>query len=103
MKKVTKLDIELTVEERNLIFMGYKNVIGDMRKSWRVLSLIEWKKTQKENEKIEQDQRVQEEVEKDLTDICHDIMIVIDEHLILSFIADKFFVFYYRTKGYYYQ
>jgi hypothetical protein len=28
---------------------------------------------------------------------------VIDEHLILSFIADKFFVFYYRTKGYYYQ
>jgi hypothetical protein len=45
MKKVTKLDIELTVEERNLIFMGYKNVIGDMTKSWRVLSLIEWKKT----------------------------------------------------------
>lgn len=33
MKKVAKLDVELTVKERNLLSVGYKNVIGAGRAS----------------------------------------------------------------------
>ncbi|KAJ8755159.1 hypothetical protein K2173_018957 [Erythroxylum novogranatense] len=40
-KKVAKLDVELTIEERNLVSTGYKNVIGARRASWRILSFIE--------------------------------------------------------------
>ena len=32
---------ELSVEERNLLSVAYKNVIGSRRASWRVLSSIE--------------------------------------------------------------
>jgi 14-3-3 protein epsilon len=36
MKDVAKLDLELSVEERNLLSAGYKNVIGARRASWRI-------------------------------------------------------------------
>ena len=32
---------ELTVDERNLLSVGYKNVIGARRASWRILNSIE--------------------------------------------------------------
>ncbi|CAK8562908.1 unnamed protein product [Lathyrus sativus] len=50
MKKVMKLDVELTVEERNLLSVGYKNVIGARRASWRIMSSIEQKEQSKGNE-----------------------------------------------------
>ncbi|CAI0446218.1 unnamed protein product [Linum tenue] len=50
MKNVAKLDLELTVEERNLVSVGYKNVIGARRASWRILSSIEQKEEAKGNE-----------------------------------------------------
>ncbi|KAK4380440.1 hypothetical protein RND71_002302 [Anisodus tanguticus] len=50
MKKVAKLDAELTVEERNLLSVGYKNVIGARRASWRIMSSIQQKEESKGNE-----------------------------------------------------
>ncbi|KAE8700540.1 14-3-3-like protein D [Hibiscus syriacus] len=47
MKKLAELDVELTVEERNLLSVGYKNVIGARRASWRILSSIEQRKRAK--------------------------------------------------------
>lgn len=44
MKKVASMDVELTVEERNLLSVAYKNVIGARRASWRIISSIEQKK-----------------------------------------------------------
>ena len=49
MKQVAKLDVELTVEERNLLSVAYKNVIGARRASWRILSSIEQKEEQKDD------------------------------------------------------
>ena len=47
MKKVASMDIELTVEERNLLSVAYKNVIGARRASWRIISSIEQKEENK--------------------------------------------------------
>ena len=47
MKKVASLDLELTVEERNLLSVAYKNVIGARRASWRIISSIEQKEENK--------------------------------------------------------
>jgi 14-3-3 protein epsilon len=38
MNSVAKLKVDLTVEERNLLSVGYKNVIGSRRASWRIFS-----------------------------------------------------------------
>lgn len=54
MKKVASLDVDLTVEERNLLSVAYKNVIGARRASWRIISSIEQKEENKgAEEKLE--------------------------------------------------
>lgn len=50
MKRVASLDVELTVEERNLLSVAYKNVIGARRASWRIISSIEQKEENKGSE-----------------------------------------------------
>ena len=47
MKAVASLDVELSVEERNLLSVAYKNVIGARRASWRIISSIEQKEENK--------------------------------------------------------
>lgn len=43
MKAVATRPEELSIEERNLLSVAYKNVIGSRRASWRVISSIEQK------------------------------------------------------------
>lgn len=40
-KQVVELGSELSIEERNLLSVAYKNSIGGRRTAWRVLSSIE--------------------------------------------------------------
>lgn len=104
MKSVAKMDVELTVEERNLLSVGYKNVIGARRASWRILSSIEQKEESRGNElNAKRIKEYRQKVENELTNICNDIMTVIDEHLIPASTAGESSVFYYKMKGDYYR
>lgn len=40
MKKVTGMDVELSNEERNLLSVAYKNVVGARRSSWRCVRTL---------------------------------------------------------------
>ncbi|KAJ1996102.1 14-3-3 protein [Coemansia thaxteri] len=104
MKKVAAEDEELTVEERNLLSVAYKNVIGARRASWRIISSIEQKEKSKSNDhhvKIVQEQR--QVVEKELGDICNDILNVLDTHLLERATNGESKVFYLKMKGDYYR
>ncbi|XVE86345.1 hypothetical protein DITRI_Ditri18aG0027800 [Diplodiscus trichospermus] len=104
MKNVAKLDVELTVEERNLLSVGYKNVVGARRASWRILSSIEQKEEAKGNEvNAKRIKEYRHKVESELSGICNDIMTVIDEHLIPSASAGESTIFFYKMKGDYYR
>ncbi|SPP83853.1 blast:14-3-3 protein epsilon [Drosophila guanche] len=75
MKKVASMDVELTVEERNLLSVAYKNVIGARRASWRIITSIEQKEENKgAEEKLEMIKTYRGQVEKELRDICSDIL-----------------------------
>lgn len=100
MEKVAKLNVELTVEERNLLSVGYKNVIGARRASWRILSSIEQKETTKHNEKnVERIIDYRHRVEDELSKICSDILSIIDQHLLPCSSAGESTVFYHKMKG----
>jgi len=104
MKKVAELDTELTVEERNLLSVAYKNVVGARRASWRIISSIEQKEKAKESSShVTQIRGYCEKVEKELEDICSDVLGVLDNHLIKSAENAESKVFYNKMKGDYYR
>merc|ERR1711862_235313 len=71
MKSVTETGIELSNEERNLLSVAYKNVVGVRRSSWRVISSIE-QKTEGSERKQQMAKEYREKVEKELRDICQE-------------------------------
>lgn len=74
MKKATeqKSSTGLTNEERNLLSVAYKNVVGSRRSSWRVISSIE----QKANETAKPlATKYREKIEKELEDICQEVLV----------------------------
>ncbi|XP_063368583.1 14-3-3 protein epsilon [Cydia amplana] len=97
-------DNELTVEERNLLSVAYKNVIGARRASWRIISSIEQKEeTKGAEDKLSMIRAYRSQVEKELRDICSDILAVLDKHLIPASQTGESKVFYYKMKGDYHR
>jgi 14-3-3 protein epsilon len=97
MKTVAKMGVELSVEERNLLSVAYKNVIGARRASWRIISSIEQKEEGKKNEpQLALVVKYRQKVENELADICKDILAVLSENLIPSAGSGESKVFYYK-------
>jgi len=104
MKKVAALNVELTVEERNLLSVAYKNVIGARRAAWRIIASIEQKEKSKGNDgNVEKIKSYAAKIDKELNDIVSDVMNVIDKHLIPHATGEESKVFYYKMKGDYYR
>ena len=104
MGDVAKLDVELTVEERNLLSVAYKNVIGARRASWRIISSIEQKEENKGNAKqVEMIKEYRGTVEEELQRTCGDILTILTENLIPSSTSGESKVFYYKMKGDYHR
>jgi len=100
MKKVATLNVELTSEERNLLSVAYKNIIGTRRAAWRVISSIEQKEQTKGNEAhLKLVKEYKHKIEKELTDICNEVMEVIEKHLIPLASNSESKVFYHKMKG----
>ncbi|OQO07306.1 14-3-3 protein [Cryoendolithus antarcticus] len=104
MKEVAKIGGELTVDERNLLSVAYKNVVGTRRASWRIISSIEQKEEAKGS-----DQHVgiirsyRQKIEKELEQVCEDVLNVLDESLIPKAETGESKVFYHKMKGDYHR
>ncbi|PVZ97249.1 hypothetical protein BB558_006524, partial [Smittium angustum] len=98
------LDSEPTIEERNLLSVAYKNVIGARRASWRVVTSIEAKETSRGNANhVELIQKYRASIEKELQEVCKDILQIIDNNLIPGASTSESQVFYYKMKGDYHR
>jgi 14-3-3 protein epsilon len=104
MKSVGKQKQELSVEERNLLSVAYKNAVGSRRAAWRIITSLEQKETTKGNsEQAAYAKEYCSKVEKELNDICNGILSLLGDNLIPSASNDESKVFYYKMKGDYYR
>ncbi|XP_065878440.1 14-3-3-like protein D [Euphorbia lathyris] len=104
MKQVASLDVGLTVDERNLFYVGYKNAVGSRRESLRIISSIEQKEESKRNDQnVALIKGYRQNVVSELSTICSDVMMLIDEHLIPSSSAAESTAFYYKMKADHYR
>lgn len=104
MKAVATSGDELSVEERNLLSVAYKNVIGARRASWRIVSSIEQKEESKNNTvQVSLIKEYRTKLEGELAKICDDILDILSNHLIPAAKSGESKVFYYKMKGDYYR
>lgn len=75
MKEVTEKGDELSNEERNLLSVAYKNVVGARRSSWRVMSSIELKTEGGNEKKQKMITEYKEKVESELRTICENVLV----------------------------
>lgn len=106
MKELTVMGGKLTDEQRNLLSVAFKNVVGARRSAWRIISSIEQKDKEKNNSS-ELAQKYREDIELELQDRCGEVLKLIDDYLLKTVetsdnkIEGK--VFYLKMKGDYYR
>lgn len=96
MKKVAIQSGELTVDERNMFSVAFKNVIGSRRASWRIISSLE----QRESKGIAMHMTCIKEyhakIEKELETICNDVLTILSDNLLTKASTGESKVFYYK-------
>jgi len=102
MKEVTEKGGELSNEERNLLSVAYKNVVGARRSAWRVISSI-GQKTEGSDKKLQMVNEYREKVESELREICNDVLELLTKYLIENSTNPESQVFYLKMKGDYYR
>ncbi|EGW02264.1 14-3-3 protein sigma isoform X1 [Cricetulus griseus] len=104
MKGAVEKGEELSCEERNLLSVAYKNVVGGQRAAWRVLSSIEQKSNEEgSEEKGPEVKEYREKVETELRGVCDTVLGLLDSHLIKEAGEAGSRVFYLKMKGDYYR
>merc|ERR1712226_1402667 len=103
-EKVGEEDVELSVEERNLLSVAYKNAVGSRRAAWRIITSVEQKEKTKGNE--DQAKHAKEycaKVEAELQKICDTILGLLDKNLIPKASTGEGKVFYQKMKADYFR
>ncbi|KAE8697906.1 14-3-3 protein 10 [Hibiscus syriacus] len=97
---------ELTVEERNLLSVALKNVIGSLHAAWRIVSSIEQKEEGRKNEEhVLLVKEYKSKIESELSDVCASILTLLESNMIPSATAsaNESKVFYFKMKGDYHR
>ena len=103
--KEGKDKVVLTKDERSLLSVAYKNVVSGRRGSWRSVRSSEQKeKSHPESTVLPLIVELREKIEKELTDICMEIINLLHDYLIFDGeenVEDQ--VFYLKMVGDYYR
>ncbi|KAG2254729.1 hypothetical protein Bca52824_084865, partial [Brassica carinata] len=85
MRKVCEHDVELSDVERELLAIGYRNLMSTKRDSLRTLSSIEKQEDSKGNKQnVKLINKKLDMVKDEFFNVCNDILSLIDSHLIPS-------------------
>eukprot|EP01017_Pseudomicrothorax_dubius_P006778 TRINITY_DN119_c0_g3_i5.p1 TRINITY_DN119_c0_g3~~TRINITY_DN119_c0_g3_i5.p1 ORF type:complete len:282 (-),score=106.80 TRINITY_DN119_c0_g3_i5:240-1085(-) len=102
-KKIANAESELTIEERNLLSVAYKNTVGSRRSAWRALTSIEQKEEAKGGSHLPLIRTYKKKVEEELSKYCQEIIRLLDERLIKQAVKAEGKVFFLKMKADYYR
>jgi len=94
---------ELTLDERNILSVAFKNAVGSRRASWRVLTSVEQKEEKKEKGQVEKVRKYKQAIEKELRTYCEKVLTLLDQTLLPATNSDEAKVFYFKMKADYYR
>ena len=104
MEAVGKLPDELSVEERNLLSVAFKNAVGSRRAAWRIITSVEQKEKLKGNEQhAGWAKEYCKKVETELQKICDTILGLLEGNLIGKASNGESKVFYQNMEADYYR
>lgn len=98
-----KANGELTLDERNILSVAFKNSVGSRRASWRVLTSIEQKEEKKEKGQVEKVRIYKQNIEKELKTYCEKVLNLLDQTLLPTTSSDEAKVFYLKMKADYFR
>lgn len=101
-KQLVEIKPDMNDEQRNLVSVAYKNVIGVRRAACRSLGAFEHK-CESEDELIKMSEDYRSRIEVEVEEICKDIIGLLDNHLLAKASDDEGRVFFYKMKGDYYR
>jgi len=104
MQKVAQSNEELSVEERNLLSVAYKNAVGSRRAAWRIITSVENKEESKGNtEQAKYARDFCNRVETELRTICETILKLLNDNLIATSSNGESKVFYQKMEADYHR
>ncbi|KAL6299714.1 14-3-3-like protein [Sparassis latifolia] len=96
-------DAQLTVDERNLLSIAYKNITSSHRGSWRTIDTLQKHARGGLAKHVALMLVEKERIEQDLADICRDAVDLLEQILIPAANSGEEKVFYCKMKGDYYR
>uniref|UniRef100_A0A7S4V5G1 14-3-3 domain-containing protein n=1 Tax=Alexandrium monilatum TaxID=311494 RepID=A0A7S4V5G1_9DINO len=103
MKRVTGMGSELSLDERNLLSVGYKNSVGARRSAWRAVHTMEQREAGRGPDAVALIADYRGKIESELNRKCLDVLELLDGSLIPGASNDEAKVFYLKMKGDYYR
>lgn len=74
---------QLTIDERNLLSIAYKNLTANLRSSWRTIDTLQKKEALSSTRHQVKLMRVQKDlIERDLDKLCRDVVDLLEKYLI---------------------
>ena len=110
MKQISKCGVALKSEERNLLSVAYKNVVGAKRSAWRFTMSAEQKAYTQSEERGARAREYRNLIAKEVESVCKDLLKLVDDYLLpkdeekkSDQTVDENTVFYLKMKGDYYR
>ena len=98
---IKKKKDDLNKDEKNIFYKSFKNIINSKRSAWRSADYMEEK--EKNDERIAMIKNYKEILEKDIYDVCKNVIALINNFLLTKTILDESKIFFLKMKADYYR
>ena len=80
---INQNNAQLTIDERNLLSVAYKQLTATLRSSWRTIDTLQKKEAlSSTRQQVKLMRAEKNEIERDLDRLCRDLCTLLEQHLI---------------------